>query len=519
MGSSTGTGTAGSGRETGGVGGTNETKSHLLAESVSPVAALFQSITFMAPGAALVFSLSIGVPLAGTALPVAVTIAMLACVLAAVAIGQLASAIPSAGGLYAYAAVGLGPKSGFMVGWLYVGAAAFFPPFMFVLFGWYIETTLRGENLPSPPWWVWSLVCVAITFALTYFGVRLSTTSGVILGTIEIVVFLALALTLILNNENSAAPFNPASAPSVSGLFQAAIFGILAFTGFEVASTLGEEARNPRRTIQYSIILAALIVGVFYMFCTYAWAVGAELNIVEHLDASEGNAWNAFGRDLWGVGWILVFLALVNSIIANAVASVNNAARVLFAMARVGAAPRYLSRTHPNYRTPHTSIVTVLGISTFVALVTGWKFGADIAWAVNATIFTIFAIVIYMICCAACISYFGRKAGRPRFNLLLHVVVPIGGILVFILPLYAQYFGVGELFSGSPFVLTLTYPFSWAAVGGLIWIAAGLILTAVLAARRPEAITDTGRAFSGEVDDETQPPDAIGKDSTSTHQP
>jgi amino acid transporter len=83
---------------------------HLRSGSVSPIATLFQSISFMAPGAAIVFSLGIAVPLAGNALPISVLIAGVACLFAAVALGQLASAIPSAGGLYAYATLGLGRR-------------------------------------------------------------------------------------------------------------------------------------------------------------------------------------------------------------------------------------------------------------------------------------------------------------------------------------------------------------------------------------------------------------------------
>src|SRR5436305_14582289 len=74
---------------------------------------VFQSITHMAPGAAVAYSIYISVPLAKQALPLAVLLALVACLCAAVAIGQLAKQIPSAGGLYTYAARSLGPLAGF----------------------------------------------------------------------------------------------------------------------------------------------------------------------------------------------------------------------------------------------------------------------------------------------------------------------------------------------------------------------------------------------------------------------
>ena len=459
----------------------------LRTSSVSPLATLFQSISFMAPGGAIVFSLGIAVPLAGNALPVSVLLAGLACLFAAVALGQLASAIPSAGGLYAYATAGLGRRAGFLVGWLYVGAALTFPAAIVILFGWYIQTTMEGEDVFAGTWWAWALLCIVVVFLLTYFDVRLSTRASMVLGTIEIVIFLALSMTIVFSEPGSLDAFKPSTAPSTSGLFTGAIFGILAFTGFEVASTLGEEARDPRRTVKYAIVLSALIIGVFLVFASYAGVVGAHFDIVEEYDATGGNLWNAFGHRFWGTGWLLIFFALLNSIVANAIAAVNSGARLLLAMARVGAAPRYLTRVHPEHRTPSAGILTLLGFGTALALVAGAKFGSLAAFGVLATAFTIFVVCAYILCCAACIGYF-RRTGRREFNVLLHGVIPVVGILAFVLPLYSQYFDLGALFDGDAFRLAVTYPLDWADWGAAAWVLAGLVVVAVLSLRRSTAL-------------------------------
>src|SRR6266511_3328590 len=77
---------------------------------------LFQSITHMAPGAAIAFSILFSVQFAGPALPLAVLFALVACMLVASSIGQLAKQMPSAGGLYAYVTRSLGPVPGYLVG-------------------------------------------------------------------------------------------------------------------------------------------------------------------------------------------------------------------------------------------------------------------------------------------------------------------------------------------------------------------------------------------------------------------
>src|SRR4030081_1899080 len=65
---------------------------------------LFQSITHMAPAAAVAFSIIVGVPYAGGSIPLAVLLALIACLLVAISIGQLARHLPSAGGLYTFSA-------------------------------------------------------------------------------------------------------------------------------------------------------------------------------------------------------------------------------------------------------------------------------------------------------------------------------------------------------------------------------------------------------------------------------
>jgi amino acid transporter len=85
---------------------------------------LFQSITHMAPAAAVAFSIIVGAPFAGGALPLGVLFALIACLFVASSIGQLAKHLPSAGGFATYATRGLHPAVGFMVAWLYALAEA-----------------------------------------------------------------------------------------------------------------------------------------------------------------------------------------------------------------------------------------------------------------------------------------------------------------------------------------------------------------------------------------------------------
>jgi len=81
-----------------------------------------------------------------------------------------------------------------------------------------------------------------------------------------------------------------------------------------------------------------------------------------------------------------------------------------------------------------------------------------------------------MIMCLSCLRYFGRSARSER-RIGLHVVVPVLGLLAFLLPLYAQAFDLnGLLNGGSVFHWAVPYPLNWAVWAAIIWIAVGVTL-------------------------------------------
>src|SRR3954452_24474718 len=163
----------------------------LRVHSIGLPQVLFQSITHMAPAAAVAYSIYISVPDARQALPLSVALALIACICAATGIGQLAKLFPSAGAMYTYAGKSLGGWAGFLVAWLFVGFQPLVAPFLYLEFGWAMSEVFRnsvGWNYTGQ-WWIWVVLMTVIVFLLTYRDVRLSTWAGVILGAFEIAVF------------------------------------------------------------------------------------------------------------------------------------------------------------------------------------------------------------------------------------------------------------------------------------------------------------------------------------------
>ena len=141
----------------------------------------------------------------------------------------------------------------------------------------------------------------------------------------EIGVFLVLGIFLVFHagSNNTLSVFTTKYTPgrlftAWPASFGGSVFTLLAFGGFEGAAPLAEEARNPRQTIQRAVLLATLLIGALYVFTTHAVDVAYGPDKFAAFASETGNAsWEGLARDLYGFFWFFVFLAIVNSTIAN----------------------------------------------------------------------------------------------------------------------------------------------------------------------------------------------------------
>jgi amino acid transporter len=468
----------------------------LKPNAVGLIPVLFQSITHMAPAAAVAFSIIVATPYSGGSTALAVVLALVACLLVASCIGQLARHLPSAGGFYTYASRSLSPSAGFLVGWGFLMSEPIVAPLLFLIFGSLVDTTLNAYlHTPLGTWWVWSIVAAVIVLGLTYFGIRLSTETGAVLGAFEIIVFLGLAITLVVQagSHNTLQVFTPKFSASggfggLSGIAQGMIFAVLAFIGFEASIPLAEETRDPRQTIGRAVLLSCLGIGLFYVFTTYAGTVAFGPDKMAGFAASGGgDPWHQLAVQAWGPLWVLVFLAVANSAIANSNAGANAATRVLYAMGRIGVIPRAFARVHPQYRTPTVAVFAQFVYGVAVALVLGFVTGGPLsAFALLGTLATFITILIYIAGNLSCFRLYQREHPEER-NFWLHGVIPIVGTLVFLPPLVAS---LGLL--GFP---PLSAPASYAGPIAVAWIAIGVAVLFYLRGARPKSLAAARSVF------------------------
>ncbi len=281
------------------------------------------------------------------------------------------------------------------------------------------------------------------------------------------------------------------------------MFTLLAFGGFEGAAPLAEETRDPRRTIQRAVLLATLLIGALYVFTTYAVDVAFGPKGFSGFTTGTGSAsWEGLARSLYGIFWFFVFLAIVNSTIANANAGVNVSSRTSYAMGRIGAFPRFLALVSPRHRSPVTSILAAFVITIAVTLGLGFGYTPTVAFAMVGTGIVIVLVAIYILMNAACIGFFAR---RPRgfsrgFNWLSHLIIPLLGIAAFV-PAWLTAAGI-KVFS---FVAPLAPPYSYMAPGVAGWMIVGLIYLIYLYNRDPRRVTEVGLVH---LDAEVEPAEA-----------
>src|SRR6266487_4109803 len=454
---------------------------------------LFQSITTMAPASAVAFSLGAAILFTGGALPLAVLIALIVCTLIAINIGAMARYLPSAGGLLTYVGHGLGVQAGWMTGWLFSLAYLLVVPLQLLVLGPVADGFVNQYfHLSFGPngWAVWAMIFAVIVFGLTFFGIKISADVGVVLGAIEIGVFLLLSIWLIVTagSGNTAATFNPASSlesgnvlGSWQGILHGMIFTFLAFIGFESSAPLAEEALHPRRTVPRAIVLAAVSIGIFYVFCSYAGVVGWGVNNLGTY-TSNPDPWGTMATRVWGEFAFIAIFAILNSALANSNAGVNAATRVLYAMGRSKTLPGPLAHINHRFRTPDIAIIFTMILGVVLTLWLGFVYGPTIAFALIGTVITIPILIVYMAACLA-VPFFFLREHRDRFNVALHIILPAIPFVVLIFPVLAQFI------PAPPAPLNLAGPFCAA------WFVLGLVVVAVLSLRSPEALASSAKIY------------------------
>jgi amino acid transporter len=387
---------------------------------------IFQGVTHIAPAANMVFTFPIIALKAGPVMPLSFVLATIVCLFIGNTVSQFSRYIPSSGGYYSFATLGLGSRGGFMATWSYLIYEILGTAGCTGFLGYLVSDMLQSQFHVNIPWWVFALVTTALIWALTHCGIQLSARIITILGGFELLIMVALGVTFLIHpgpGSNYTAPLNPTASPNhFGGVLAGMVFSILALSGFEAPAPLAQEARRPAKFVSQAITYSLIAIGIFYIFTSYASSIGWGTGDMAAF-ASNSNPYYVLGHALWGTGWWFVVLAIINSVVGVGLACTNSASRVMYTMGQSGTLPLRFGRIHPTHLTPVFAIAFVQLICVAAILLVGLLLKPEYIFGFLETIATLAVIVLYVLANLALTRYM-RREQRGKFTVWQHVLAP-----------------------------------------------------------------------------------------------
>jgi len=345
---------------------------------------------------------------------------------------ELTTAIPHAGGPFAYSYRAFGPVGGYIAGFSTLIEFVFAPPAIALAIGAYLNVQFPGLDARLA-----AVGAYAVFMALNIAGVTIAATFELVVTLLaigELLVFMGVVSGGFSWSNFAAAGWGGAERPSfamLGGLFAAIPFAIWFFLAIEGAAMAAEEARDPRRTIPGAYI-GGILTLVVLAFGTMIFAGGVGnwqqlANINDPLPQAMKIVVGARS------GWLhlLVWIGLLG-LIASFHGIIMGYSRQIFALARAGLLPKYLATIHPRWRTPHVAILAggVVGIAAIysdrLVTIAGQPLTASIV-----TMSALGAIVMYIMSLLSLVRLRRREPHLDRpFRAPLYPMFPLTALVI-----------------------------------------------------------------------------------------
>lgn len=391
---------------------------------------LAQSVAAVAPSAVMVTLPLLAHPTAGGLTPVVFLAVAALMVAVAGCVNSFATRMVAPGGLYSYTVKGLGPRAGLVAGLSlvigYAGAAA-----ASMLGATEFLLALLDDLGLDPSGAVRPLGCLAVAAAagaVMVRGVRLSAGAVLVVEAVAISTVVAVLAVAGWTDLRIDAGLGSSVADGHWGLVL--LLALVAFVGFESATTLSSETRRPfsavPRAVRWTPVVAGLLFAGAALLVTRDGFVGT---------GGSGLAWDLSGGGGPGprVAEALLHLGVLGSWFACACGSTTALTRTLFTMAREGVLPAPLGHTHRRWRTPALTLVLATGlVGGAVAVATGVGAPADDVFVWLLSLSAQGYVVAYVFCVVAAPVFLHRIGELPRVGWLVPALTAttMAGIVV-----------------------------------------------------------------------------------------
>ncbi|MBW4657844.1 MAG: APC family permease [Drouetiella hepatica Uher 2000/2452] len=314
-----------------------------------------QSIAVIAPTTTPAANLGLIFALSGNGTWLSFLIGLVGLVFVSININQFARRSASPGSLYTYIAKSLGATAGVMCAWGLILAYLFTGMAVLCGFANFGQEILSHLGIHTH---ILTLLAIGagISCYAAYKDIQLSAKAMLWLEGVSIGL-IALLGVIIWAHKGFAIDFSQLTLQNTTpgGVAMGVVMVVFGFSGFESATSLGDEARKPLKNIPKAVMQSTIQAGIFFIFMAYIEVLGFSGTSVS---LAESEAPLTFLADQAGVGFLgaLISLGVLLSFFACILACINPAARVFFMMARHGLLPDSLGTTHDTNLTPHTAI-------------------------------------------------------------------------------------------------------------------------------------------------------------------
>lgn len=441
---------------------------------LSGIEVLGQSIANIAPTATPTVVIPLVFAAAGAGAWAAYLFAVLAIGLVALNINQFARRSASPGNLYSYITVAFGPVAGIAAGWAifvaYIGTASA----VTTGFTNYVNE-LAKEVLPFAdglPTLVLAAIVVLSVLAAWFFAYRDVQLSARLMLALEGISVFLIAVVVLVTSFSHPLDLTILTLQNVNfdGLRTGLVLAIFSFVGFESATSLGTEAKNPLVTIPRAVLRSAIFVGAFFVVSAYAETVGFAGRATGLTQSSSPIQDLAGFAGLGFLGVPITIVAII-SFFACVLASITAGARVLFQVSRHGIFHNSLSGVHDANRTPHIAVTFAAIVAVIpAALLTAFGNNLFSIYGWVGTTATLSFIAVYATISVAAPVYLHRR-GELKWH---HVAISAAAVAFQALALISN---------------VVPYPTDpavfWAVTAFVAFVAVGVFHGIVVAFARP----------------------------------
>ncbi len=375
--------------------------------------------------------------------------------------------------------------------WIYPGVMV---AFMGILITYIIQTFNPDFGTPIQQ----VVVCVvfaAIVGMIAYVGVTGSTFANIVINAIQIIALIAFSvLAIAFRLQHPEVHYVHPTALSVimphqlNGLIFQSTIAILLVVGFESATALAAEAKNPGRDIPRGVLLSLVIQAVLFYFLEYFASnffvsdlytskAGKGLDAAAASGAPIGDMAKMLGDKMLGGNGTLLAIVLAGTVlialVGTALSCLNTGVRVTYAMGKDTELPLVFGFLHGRFRTPHVGVIVLAAISAIVG--SYGVLNADHLLQITL-VSNIGTFLLYGMTCIICVVAFIGEKGRSIFSTLIAPV--LGALLNFAMLVGVLYFSVfgapdGSVSASSQIdtILALVFSLAWLVIGfGYLYI-------------------------------------------------